>query len=111
MNGLVCCLCIFSFCNLSLQRTEVFRATSVPMATNTQSKSPQNDPFKLHVAIDFGTDGIGLAYAIDKEVFVHQAFNSRKYGSSVKPKTIVLLDNEGDVNSFGIDAKFMLSLR
>ena len=80
------------------------------MATKTQSKPPTSNPFKLHAAIDFGTDGIGLAYAIDGDVFVHQAFNSRKYGSSVKPKTMVLLDNEGDVNSFGIDAKFMLSL-
>ena len=74
-------------------------------------KYDDNDPisYKLHIAIDFGTDGIGLAYAIDGEVYVHQAFNSRKYGASVKPKTIVLLDEDGEVNSFGIDAKFTLS--
>ena len=71
---------------------------------------PISNPFKLHIAIDFGTDGIGVAYAIDNKVYVHQDFNSQKFGSSVKPKTIVLLDNDGDVNSFGIDAQFMLSI-
>ena len=67
------------------------------------------DKYQLHIAIDIGADGIGLAYAIDGKVFVHQDFNSQKFGASIKPKTIVLLDNEGDVNSFGIDAQFMLS--
>ena len=68
-----------------------------------------NTKYRVYIAIDFGTDGIGLAYAIDGDVYVHQAFNSRKYGSSLKPKTIVLLDNDGEVNSIGIDAKFTLS--
>ena len=61
--------------------------------------------FKLHIAIDFGTDGIGLAYALDDEVYVHQNFNSIKYGATVKPKTIILFDNEGGV-TIGMDAKF-----
>ena len=67
--------------------------------------------YKVHIAIDFGTDGVALAYAIDGEVYMHQNFHSRRgYGSSQKPKAIVLMDDEDHVTSFGIDAKFTLSL-
>ena len=81
------------------------------MLVEEDGKYDDNDTvsYKLHIAIDFGTDGIGLAFAIEDEVYVHEKFISRKYGASVKPKTIVLLDEEGEVNSLGIDAKFTLS--
>ena len=81
---------------------------------NKKKRSKRSDQtstsYQVYIAIDFGTDGIGLAYAFDGDVYVHQTFKSRKYGSSLKPKTIVLLDDEGDVNSIGIDAKFTLSI-
>ena len=52
-----------------------------------------------------------MAYAINgtKEVFVHKEWNAGKYGVSVKPKTIVLLDEDEDVLAFGKAAKDMFS--
>merc|ERR1719474_1493989 len=65
----------------------------------------QKDAFKVNIAIDFGTDGLGLAYAIGGRVYLHSKWNSRKFGATTKPKTILLLDSKGQVNSFGMDAK------
>ena len=70
-------------------------------------KPREEHSFKIHVAIDFGTDGMGMAYAIDDQVFVHQKWNSKKYGATVKPKTIVLFDDDEEA-IFGMDAKFQL---
>lgn len=53
---------------------------------------------------------IGLAYAIGGRVYLHSKWNSRKFGATTKPKTILLLDSKGQVNSFGMDAKLALSL-
>eukprot|EP01083_Nonionella_stella_P004290 12396_1 len=61
--------------------------------------------YRLHIAIDFGTDGLGLAYAIDDEVYVHSKWNSERYVDVEKPKTIILLDRDGEVDCFGQDAK------
>ena len=88
--------------------------------------------FKIHIAIDFGTDGTGfifskyietkchqyqyhkyiaLAYAIKgtKDVFAHKQWKSSKFKVEVKPKTVVLLDENHNVVSFGQDAKHMFS--
>ena len=85
--------------------------------------------FKVYIAIDFGTDGlgttyiniyiyryltyfqfIGLAYAINDEVYIHSKWNSTKYEHVVKPKTIILLDEKGEKVQFGMDAKDVLSI-
>ena len=99
------------------------------MAASTSSTlntaSPPTPHFKLHIAIDFGTDGTGtvwvfhlwllrlislstagLAYAYNNEVFVHSRWSSKKYGDAVKPKTILLLDDDLNTLGFGVDAKF-----
>ena len=88
--------------------------------------------FKIHIAIDFGTDGIGmiwntlqcvihyitnvnltkytaLAYAIDGKVFVHTEWETLKYSVDEKPKTIILLDENYNALGFGKDAKHTLS--
>ena len=64
--------------------------------------------FKLCIVIDFGTDGIGLAYAYNGKIYVHSKWKSVRFASTNKPKTIILLDDDGDVNSFGMDAKYTL---
>ena len=93
---------------------------------------PIKSRFKLHIAVDFGTDGtgtshmssdpfvdaqhlfiyllltVGLAYAYNNEVFVHSRWSSKKYGDAVKPKTVILLDENGNTLGFGADAKFKL---
>ena len=64
--------------------------------------------FKLCIAIDFGTDGIGLAYAYKGKIYVHSKWHAVRFASTIKPKTIILLDDGGEVNSFGMDAKTTL---
>ena len=74
-----------------------------------QHKPSLNLPtFKLHIAIDFGTDGIGLAYAYNNETFIHQKFKSNRFGPTIKPKTIILLDDNKEA-LFGLEAKLQFS--
>ena len=80
----------------------------VPVFSDEEPTAPKHD-FKIHVAIDFGTDGTALAYAIDGIVFAHKEWNSSKFEVSLKPKTIVLLDEDYDVLAFGENAKHMFS--
>eukprot|EP01084_Bolivina_argentea_P301963 521111_1 len=61
--------------------------------------------FKVSIAIDFGTDGLGIAYAFNNEIYVHDKWKSKKYGAVTKPKTIILLDDEKNTVAFGMDAK------
>ena len=68
--------------------------------------------FKIHVAIDIGTNGIALAYAIpgsDKKVIAHKQWDSSKFHEKHKPEAIVLLDENHEVLAFGRDAKHMFS--
>eukprot|EP00485_Elphidium_margaritaceum_P002287 CAMPEP_0202686228 /NCGR_PEP_ID=MMETSP1385-20130828/2038_1 /ASSEMBLY_ACC=CAM_ASM_000861 /TAXON_ID=933848 /ORGANISM="Elphidium margaritaceum" /LENGTH=702 /DNA_ID=CAMNT_0049340761 /DNA_START=32 /DNA_END=2140 /DNA_ORIENTATION=- len=71
---------------------------------------PAHSNFKLHVGIDFGTDGSGLAYALPNgDVFIHNKWKSKKYGAITKPKTQILLNEEGNCVAFGIDASDVYS--
>ena len=74
--------------------------TQYNICTNIRRK------FKLCIAIDFGTDGIGLAYAYNGKIYVHSKWQSTRFASTIKPKTIILLDDEGEPNSFGMKAKY-----
>eukprot|EP01083_Nonionella_stella_P013584 38221_1 len=76
------------------------------MAESKEQSIHSNPQFKLHIAIDFGTDGVGLAYAYHNEIFVHSKWSSKKYGDQIKPKTLILLDKEDEILAFGLDAKF-----
>eukprot|EP01083_Nonionella_stella_P078673 215404_1 len=76
------------------------------MAASAIFAQPQNEKkYQLHIAIDFGTDGLGLAYAIGDKVYIHNKWNSERYVDVVKPKTIILLDKCGNADAFGSDAK------
>ena len=59
---------------------------------------PQNENknFEIHIAIDFGTDGVGLAYCDKENTFIHDRYESSRFKATVKPKTILLLDEEGN---------------
>eukprot|EP01083_Nonionella_stella_P178642 631661_1 len=63
--------------------------------------------FKVHCAIDFGTDGVALAYSFGKanSVTAHAEWGGKKYAAKFKPKTIVLLDETYRAIGFGKDAK------
>ena len=77
---------------------------SQPQFANEETKSSESI-WKVCVAIDFGTDGIGVAYAYDNRVQVHDKWRSKNYGIITKPKTIILLDDEGETAAVGLDAK------
>eukprot|EP01083_Nonionella_stella_P073605 199156_1 len=63
--------------------------------------------FKMHCAVDFGTDGVALAYAFGEanKVTAHAEWSYKKYAPKFKPKTIVLLDEHCCPIGFGKDAK------
>eukprot|EP00484_Ammonia_sp_Unknown_P018486 CAMPEP_0197039208 /NCGR_PEP_ID=MMETSP1384-20130603/16028_1 /TAXON_ID=29189 /ORGANISM="Ammonia sp." /LENGTH=647 /DNA_ID=CAMNT_0042469763 /DNA_START=43 /DNA_END=1986 /DNA_ORIENTATION=+ len=77
-------------------------------AARWQFKEVHLGEFKLHIAIDFGTDGLGIAYAVHDEVFVHTKWKSNRNREAVtdKPKTIILFDEKGERQAFGVDAKY-----
>eukprot|EP01084_Bolivina_argentea_P202687 346269_1 len=63
------------------------------------------DPtFNFYIAIDFGTNGVCLGYARDNEIWIHEKWHSSRYGSTVKPRCAILLDDKGKTKAFGIDA-------
>eukprot|EP01084_Bolivina_argentea_P304272 525433_1 len=72
----------------------------------TQAPNTPNE-FLVRVAIDFGTDGVALAYALGKSNHVesHAEWSAKKYKPKFKPKTIILLDENGNALGFGKDAK------
>ena len=52
----------------------------------------------------------GLAYALPNgDVFIHNKWKSKKYGAITKPKTQILLNEEGNCVAFGIDASDVYS--
>eukprot|EP01084_Bolivina_argentea_P289704 497520_1 len=63
--------------------------------------------FKIHIAIDFGTDGCALASAFNDEVEVYDRWRSKNFSKSVKTKTSILLNEKNEIVSFGNDAKNM----
>eukprot|EP01084_Bolivina_argentea_P124778 221101_1 len=67
--------------------------------------SAKQSKFKIHIAIDFGTDGIGMAYACNGEIYVHNRWCSKKYAAKIKRKTSILIDNKGVTQAFGKDAR------
>ena len=75
--------------------------------TSPKNVTPdRSDNFKLHIAIDFGTDGMGVGYAFNGQVFLHSKWKSKRYGLTEKPKTILLLNDKGKTVAFGVDAKY-----
>ena len=59
--------------------------------------------FKIHVGVDFGTYGSGLAYALDDgKVYIHNTWKDVQ--PTEKPKTSVLFDKDDDVICVGSEA-------
>jgi len=80
--------------------------TTTKLKPPSHSIDEKEQQFKVHIAIDFGTDGVGLSYAYNGKVFVHSKWDSKKYGDQIKPKSLILLDSKGQTMAFGLDAKF-----
>eukprot|EP01084_Bolivina_argentea_P111078 198294_1 len=62
--------------------------------------------FKLHIAVDFGTDGCGLAFAYNNKVTVYDKWRSKRQRRN-KTKTQILLGPDDKVICFGDNAKMM----
>ena len=50
-----------------------------------------------------------LSYGVGDDAFVHTEWSSKKYSVTVKPKTIILLNENNEFVAFGKDAKFKFS--
>ena len=78
---------------------------------NTGAEIKQREvEFKLHIAIDFGTDGCGVAFAYNNEVIIYDKWRGRNRQRRNKTKTQILLRNDNEVICFGDNAKMMLSV-
>eukprot|EP01083_Nonionella_stella_P176939 620492_1 len=70
--------------------------------------------FKLHVAIDFGTDGCALAFAYKGGVSTYHKFKGHQIRSNEraalkrKTKTQLILNAQNEVTCFGNSAKFTI---
>ena len=59
-----------------------------------------NDKFKIHVGIDFGTYGSGLAYSLnDGTVLIHNTWKHAQ--PTEKPKTAVLFNDNNIAEYYG----------
>eukprot|EP01083_Nonionella_stella_P068815 182994_1 len=65
--------------------------------------------FKLHIAIDFGTNGCALAIAHGNKVFIYDKWRGTNRSRTVKTKTHILLNEQKEVMNFGNNAKFLYS--
>eukprot|EP01084_Bolivina_argentea_P126478 223933_1 len=64
--------------------------------------------FKVHVAIDFGTDGCALAFAYDNKVTIYNKWrNLQKKTRKTKTKTQLVLNEKNEVSCFGNSAKYI----
>ena len=80
------------------------------VAMMAESKqSDQENKYKMSIAIEFGTDGLGVAYALqdslEAKIRVHDKWKSKKFGTVVNTKTIILFDENHEVVNHGLDAK------
>eukprot|EP01084_Bolivina_argentea_P111080 198300_1 len=74
-----------------------------------QSKTLKEINFKIHIAIDFGTDGCALAFAYNNKVTVYNKWNTKKRQRRVKAKTQILLNEKNEIVAFGDNAKIIYS--
>ena len=77
---------------------------------NRLIKKEDEKKFKVIVAIDFGTHGTGLGYAMvtedekDQKLYVEQDWGSHGSNADNKNKTDILLTHDGKFITFGDDA-------
>eukprot|EP01084_Bolivina_argentea_P298087 513630_1 len=76
----------------------------IPIQTEQRSVD-----FKIHIAIDFGTDGCALAYHYNNKVTVYSKWMSKSRQRTTKVKTQILLNDKDEVVAFGDNAKIIYS--
>lgn len=59
--------------------------------------------YDVNIAIDFGTDGLGIAYSFKQDVYIQNKWNDTNHNNKIK--CIALFDHNRKLKSFGINAK------
>ena len=114
-TGWSCSICTFenkwksTECIMCLmgKRDNIYKKQpELPKFTMNPNDNINENKFDITIAIDFGTDGIALAYSINNKIYIHEEWANTKYGTNIKPKTIILLNENYEPLGFGKDAKF-----
>eukprot|EP01084_Bolivina_argentea_P251586 422001_1 len=98
--------------NLERARSKGAFESSTKIEESTETKYDDHDSnhqFKIHVAIDFGTDGCAVAFAYQGEITVYNKWMTKKRRRVVKAKTQILLNGKDEVVAFGDNAKIIYS--
>eukprot|EP01084_Bolivina_argentea_P070888 128902_1 len=83
-----------------------------PNAQKPQVSNMKKGNFKLHVAVDFGTDGCALAFAHKDKVIIYNKWRAQqtnvasRAARTAKTKTQLILNENNEVAVFGNAAKF-----
>eukprot|EP01084_Bolivina_argentea_P161208 280667_1 len=86
---------------------------SQPLNDSTKDQKLQESyiDFKVKIGIDFGTDGLGLAFALKGDdnikIYNQQSDKHKHYSYASKIKTQILFNDTNKAISFGNDAKQM----
>eukprot|EP01084_Bolivina_argentea_P111082 198304_1 len=77
----------------------------------TKQTNMKNVDFKLHIAVDFGTDGSALAFAYKDKVTIYNKWRVQRLNAAsratTKTKTHLILNEDNTICSFGNAAKFI----
>eukprot|EP01084_Bolivina_argentea_P021865 40643_1 len=93
--------------NISFDCLKIISILDMEIQQQKKKIEKINNKFKFFIGIDFGTDGAGLSYYDGNQVYIHDKYGSARFGSTIKPKTIILLNKKkgGVFETFGMDAK------
>ena len=79
-------------------------ATGKAKIEDTKLDIESQQSFKIYVGIDFGTDGCGLAYALnDRSCYIHNTWKDAQ--PTEKSRSAVLFDNHNQVQCIGAASK------
>eukprot|EP01084_Bolivina_argentea_P070771 128691_1 len=78
--------------------------SQIPIQSRQQSVN-----FKIHIAIDFGTDGCAIAYYYNNKVIIYNKWMTKSRQPTTKVKTQILLNDKDEVVAFGDNAKIIYS--
>eukprot|EP01084_Bolivina_argentea_P266273 451579_1 len=85
------------------------RDGSTMIGTDVSEQEELSSCFKIHVAIDFGTDGCAIAYHYNGKVTVYNKWMTKSRQRTTKVKTQILLNDKDEVVAFGDTAKIIYS--
>eukprot|EP01083_Nonionella_stella_P192949 712995_1 len=94
---------------LSFPFSVMGNSTVSTSATRRRQSSLEKNTFKIAASIDFGSDGLALAFAYHNEVTIYSKWKTKKRRRATKAKTQILLNDQDDIVAFGHTAKTIYS--